>query len=174
VLAAFEAFANPGGLFPEQVWDGPALPAAELFPGQPSGSAMPLAWAHAEYLKLVRSLEEGAVFDLPPQTASRYLAGSVPPAFHAWRFNQKCRAAPAGSILRIETLAPAVVHWTLDEWKAAHDSPTRDTGLGVFVAELPTKSLPPGRTVVFTFYWPEEDRWEGENFQVRFESAGAG
>ena len=37
----------------------------ELFLGRASGSAMPLVWAHAEYLKLCRSLRDGEVFDRP-------------------------------------------------------------------------------------------------------------
>jgi len=60
LLRALEAFANEGGLFPEQVWDAPDIPDRELFFGQPSGSAMPLVWAHAEYIKLRRSLARGS------------------------------------------------------------------------------------------------------------------
>ena len=45
--------ASPGGLLPEQVWDSPALAEKGLFPGRPSGSAMPLLWSHAEFLKLL-------------------------------------------------------------------------------------------------------------------------
>ena len=33
---------------------------------------MPLAWAHAEYIKLVRSAADGQVFDLIPEVADRY------------------------------------------------------------------------------------------------------
>jgi len=50
-----ESFANEGGLISEQVWDSPDIPEHELHTGRPSGSAMPLVWAHAEYLKLRRS-----------------------------------------------------------------------------------------------------------------------
>jgi glucoamylase len=64
LLAAMEANASPGKLLPEQIWDGPPIPERELQPGGPSGSAMPLAWAHAEHLKLLPSLADGAVFDL--------------------------------------------------------------------------------------------------------------
>ncbi len=45
----------------------------ELYFGRPSGSAMPLVWAHAEYIKLRRSLRDGRVFDMPPQTVDRYI-----------------------------------------------------------------------------------------------------
>jgi glucoamylase len=38
---------------------------------------MPLVWAHAEYLKLRRSLREGRVFDTPPETFKRYLVMRV-------------------------------------------------------------------------------------------------
>ena len=78
LCGAMVAFANEGGMIPEQIWDGPDFPERELHFGRPSGSAMPLVWAHAEYVKLVRSLSEGRVFDLPPQTAKRYLGQSVP------------------------------------------------------------------------------------------------
>ena len=63
-----EGFANDSGLISEQVWDSPDIPGHQLFFGRPSGSAMPLVWAHAEYVKLRRSLEDGQVFDMPPQT----------------------------------------------------------------------------------------------------------
>ena len=73
LLGTFNSFANEGGFLPEQVWDSPDIPEKELFFGKPSGSAMPLVWAHAEYVKLLRSLQEGHVFDMPPQTVRRYL-----------------------------------------------------------------------------------------------------
>src|SRR5581483_885282 len=56
LLAALEGFASDGHLIPEQVWDAPDVPERELYRGRPSGSAMPLAWAHAEHVKLLRSL----------------------------------------------------------------------------------------------------------------------
>jgi glucoamylase len=68
------AFANEGGMLPEQVWDAPDIPQHDLFFGRPSGSAMPLVWAHAEYLKLCRSLREERVFDMPVRARRRYLS----------------------------------------------------------------------------------------------------
>jgi glucoamylase len=47
-----------------------------------------------------------------------------------------------------------------------HDTPTRDTTLGVHVADLQTLELRIGDRVDLTFYWPEADRWEGTNFVV--------
>jgi glucoamylase len=48
----------------------------------------------------------------------------------------------------------------------------QDTGLGMYIADLPTQDLPAEATVVFTFYWPETARWEGTDFAVKVESSG--
>jgi glucoamylase len=71
---------------------------------------MPLVWAHAEYLKLWRSLNDGRIFDLPPQTVARYLQAKTVSPRLVWRFNHKIRSLPAGKLLRIETLTSAVIH----------------------------------------------------------------
>ena len=73
---------------------------------------------------------------------------------------------PPGRTLRVETLAPAVVHWSVDGWRTVHDTPTRDTTLGVHVADLSTWDLRIGDRVDLTFYWPEVDRWERTDFVV--------
>jgi glucoamylase len=167
LLAALESLANDGGLISEQVWDTAEIPKRELHFGRPSGSAMPLVWAHAEYLKLRRSLRDGRVFDLPPQTVQRYITERIVSPRMVWRFNHKIRSMPAGKILRIETLAPAVIHWSADDWKTVQDVTARDVGLGIHVADLTTQGLIDGRQVKFTFYWPGADHWEGADFVVR-------
>jgi glucoamylase len=166
LLRTFEQFANCGGLLPEQVWDSDDIPEQELFRGQPAGSAMPLVWAHAEHIKLLRSLRDGRVFDLPPQTVERYLVQKQTSSLNSWRFNHKIRTMDRGKTLRVETLAQALVRWTSDGWRTAHDAPTADTGLDVWYVDLPTKDLPVGAAVDFTFFWPQANHWEGANFSV--------
>jgi glucoamylase len=161
-----EALAGESGLLPEQVWDSADIPERGLFMGHASGSAMPLVWAHAEYIKLRRSLRDGEIFDRPPQTVRRYLVEKVTSRHISWRFNNKVRAMPPGRTLRVETLAPALVHWSVDGWRAVHDIRTRDTTLGVHVVDLETQDLRIGDRVDLTFYWPEADRWEGTDFVV--------
>ena len=164
---ALEAFAGDSGLLPEQIWDSADIPERDLFLGQASGSAMPLVWAHAEYLKLCRSLRDGEVFDRPPQTVQRYLGKKAATSRHIiWRFNNKVRTMPASRTLRVETLAKASVHWSVDGWRTVRDTVTHDTTLGVHVADLPTTRLRRGDRVDLTFYWPEVDRWEGTDFVV--------
>jgi glucoamylase len=158
---------SPGGLIPEQVWDAPDVPQYELFNGQPSGSAMPLVWAHAEYVKLVRSLHDGRVFDLPPQPVQRYQVDHTGSPFAIWRFNQKPRSIPAGKRLRVEVLVPAIVQWHTDNRKTMHKVGTSDTTLGTHVADLPVDDLAAGRAVIFTFFWQTDNHWEGTEFTVQ-------
>jgi glucoamylase len=51
-IEAMEKFANEGGMLPEQLWDADDLPDGKMKRGGPTGSAMPLCWAHAEYVTL--------------------------------------------------------------------------------------------------------------------------
>jgi glucoamylase len=166
LLHTIESFANGVGLLPEQVWDTTDIPEKELFFGKPSGSAMPLVWAHAEYVKLRRSLRDEKVFDMPPQTVQRYIVQKQGSPYSIWRFNHKCRTIEAGKTLRIEVLAKAVIHWSSDGWQTTHDTGTLATGMGIYKADLPTKKLSVGASIIFTIYWPDEDRWEGENQTV--------
>jgi glucoamylase len=165
LMKVMAAFANDGGMIPEQIWDSRDIPDRELFFGRPSGSAMPLVWAHAEYVKLVRSLHDGRVFDTPPQTVERYVNKKTRSSFAIWRFNNKCRTMPAGRILRIEALSCAVVHWSPDSWQKVMDAETKDTGLGLHYIDLPTEKISSG-SIVFTFYWPDAAKWEGQDFEV--------
>ena len=160
-----EGCTSEGGLLPEQVWDSDDIPDLELFRGRPSGSAMPLVWAHAEYVKLLRSLRDGAIFDLPPQTVQRYLVEKTQPRCRDWRESWRRSQMPAGQALRVELNGPGVVRWSDDDWTTQRETPTADAGLGIHAAELQTESLPAGRSVVFT--WQDAGgRWRGTNFTV--------
>lgn len=167
-----EALASPEGLLPEQIWDDRDLPGRDLRFGGPSGSAQPLVWAHAEYLKLVRSLRDGRVFDMPPHPVKRYLKDRVRAPRRTWRFNHKLRSMNAGLDLRIETLAPALIYWSSDGWETVNHAASRATGLGLEVTDLETAALSAGKRVIFTFYWPDAGTWEGTDFLVRLEEAG--
>ena len=61
---------NDGGMIPEQVWDGRAptrMPA-----GEGTFSATPLAWSHAQLVRLAWSIEAGAPVEQPSIVACRY------------------------------------------------------------------------------------------------------
>lgn len=170
LIQTLESFASPGGMLPEQIWDSRDIPEKELFCGKPSGSAMPLVWAHAEYVKLLRSLEDGQVFDMPAQTLERYIKKGTVSSYAFWRFNHKCQSIPKGKKLRIEVLSPAMIHWSENDWDQVQDVKTTDTGLGVHIADLLTDDLPSGSKINFTIYWLDQDRWEGRDYSVQIEA----
>ena len=74
-LTALGRFANSGLMIPEQVWDRPvaALAAHGGFRhGEGTGSATPLAWTMAGFVRLAVGIERGAVFGTPELVAKRY------------------------------------------------------------------------------------------------------
>ena len=166
LLATIEAQTSPGGLIPEQVWDGPPIPARELAPGQPSGSAMPLVWAHAEYVKLLRSLSDGAVFDMPPHTVRRYVRGKQRARCRPWREDFPIAALPAGRALRIDLMRAAIVRYTRDDWRTQAEVETSDAGVGLFPAEIATDGMSAGERIVFTWRDKATGAWRGQNFEV--------
>jgi glucoamylase len=163
-IKTMESFANEGGMLPEQVWDEADLPAARLQRGGPTGAAMPLCWAHAEYLTLVRSRKDKAGFDSIPMVYERYVRQKKSSEIEMWTLAHQPPRIQRGKVLRIITETPAMIHWSADGWTTVKDSHTRDSGLGCSFADLPAAELPAGARIVFTFLW--QDRWEGRDFSV--------
>ncbi len=156
---------GPGGLLPEQVWDSAAIPDRDLFPGRPSGSAMPLVWTHGEFVKLCHSWQRGYPVDRPQTTWKRY-QGKVPQIVYTlWRFRQRPRQMPAGNDLRFLLSVPFTVHWGINGWQDPTDTPSEDWDLG-HVAILPTQKMAPGTTLQFTFYWRDTGQWQDEDFSI--------
>ena len=73
-LAAMANCANEGDLLPEQVWDNEP-PSGQ--PGFASGTsttgASPLAWTHAQFIRLAFDLAAGRLLEQPSVVAERYL-----------------------------------------------------------------------------------------------------
>jgi len=164
-LKAFEAFGGTQGLIAEQLWNRPDIPAAGMFFGQPTRSAVPLAWAHAEYIRLVRSASDGKVFDLLPAVATRYLSPHAPSQVEIWNFSRQLTTMPRGKTLRIPIGSAFMLRWTTDNWTHSVDTPATATGVDVYFVDIVTSATTPG-PLIFTFNWTAEGRWEGVNFQV--------
>jgi glucoamylase len=166
-LQAMAAMTGPAGLIPEQVWDWEAIPEHHLEPGKPSGSAMPLVWAHGEFIKLCYSRALGYPVDRPVATWNRYQGKPPAISHHIWGPIFRPRHIRAGNRFTIALRAPARVHWGINGWQDVSDSDTRDTGLGVYIVDLPLAGLNAGETVQFTFCWLEQKTWEGQDYQVQ-------
>ncbi|MBI4470122.1 MAG: glucan 1,4-alpha-glucosidase [Acidobacteria bacterium] len=167
-IRAMEGFANATGLLSEQTWDEPDNSGAHMILGRPTGAVMPLMWAHAEYIKLLRSVRDGQVFDLIPAVADRYLKRRDCKPLEVWKPTRQPRSVMAGATLRVQAPAAFMLHWTANEWQQIHDTRSTATALGIEFVDIPV--LPGQRAPIrFTFYWPDGNRWEGRDFQVTIE-----
>lgn len=157
-IRTMEGFASPTGLLPEQVWDEADRPAAHMYLGRPTGSAMPLMWAHAEYVKLLRSSVDGRVFDRIPAVAERY-SGARPRStkLEVWKSNRRVRAVRRNSVLRVQSASPFRLHWTGDEWRTAQDTTSTPTAIGIEYVDV---QVPPEQRAPIRF------TWEGMNYTV--------
>jgi glucoamylase len=163
-IEAMEKFANAGGMLPEQLWDADDLPDGKMKRGSPTGSAMPLCWAHAEYLSLVRSHKDGVCFDRIEPVYQRYAKAGAGSTVEMWTLSHQTQRIAKGKTLRIITDTGATIHWSFDGWKTAQDLELRDAGFGCFFGDLPSEPLQVGNRIDFTFLWQEG--WEGKDFQV--------
>jgi len=163
-LEAMAAMASPGGMIPEQVWDSEPIQRRWLYPGGPTGSAMPLAWAHAEFIKLLESRQRDRPFDRPRAVWARY-GGQRLPAQHAfWWPHAPIAAVTVGARLVVALIEPARIHWGHGGWHDIQDVTTIDTELGFYAAELDTAGLPLNTSIEFT--WRSVGGWHGRNYSV--------
>jgi glucoamylase len=163
---AMESFASSTGLLPEQAWDAADQPKVFMYCGRPTGSAMPLMWAHAEYIRLLRSVRDGKVFDLIAEVAKRYLGGRAGrQLFEVWKFRRQVRSVKRGYVLRIQAEVPFRLHWSADEWQTVKDTLSSTTTLAVEFVDIPIIEAQQA-PIRFTFFWIASDRWEGRDYMV--------
>ena len=162
-VKAFEGFASQGGMLPEQIWDAPDMPEKGLLLGAFSGAAMPLVWAHAEYVKLLRSVTDGRVFDRVAAVEERYSKKNRSAPVEVFRMERPATSMVAGRRLRMLADEHFCVIWTVDDWNTEHRMESRSMGYAGHFADMETPAGKAGK-VVFTLQW--RDRWEGRNFEV--------
>jgi glucoamylase len=169
-IRAMEGFASATGLMPEQVWDEADKPRKLMYLGQPTGAAMPLMWAHAEYIKLLRSVTDGQVFDCIPEVAAHFKNGRRRSTMEVWKFNRQVDAIPAGIKLRVLADRAFVLRWTTDQWGTYNDTNAHATVIGLHYVDIavPKSQRAP---VTFTFRWLDDNSWEGRNYDVAIKGA---
>lgn len=162
---AMAAMTGTGGMLPEQVWDADPIPERGLFPGRPSGSAMPLVWAHSEFIKLVLSMGTKTPVDRPQETWRRYGGKRPHIGYQLWRFHQPITTLKRGQDLHFVLSAPTVLHYGHDGWQDPRDIRSEDWGLA-HITTVKATELGRYRRIDFTFFWPADARWEGEDFHI--------
>jgi glucoamylase len=169
LIETYEKFASQGAMMPEQIWDEPDRNG--LIFGGPAGSAMPLVWAHAEYLKLLRSVFDGRVFDKIDAVEKRYANGRERINLEVFKLRRPVKTIRAGYRLRIIAQHHFRALWTVDDWQTVTTIDSATVGHAGSFADIPTTPKQTGK-VSFTLFWPMENRWEGHNFDVAIEAAG--
>jgi len=167
-IRALEGSANQSGILPEQVWDSDDIPQKGLFKGMATGAASPLMWAHAEYIKLLRTKADNEGCDVISEVYKRYVDLKTTLNIRAWKKNKPIRFASNASSLRIVCHELAVIVWTGDGWSTKEERLLQDTGLGLYYADFEPGTFKAQSKLIFTFRY-EEERWEGEDFEIDIE-----
>jgi glucoamylase len=155
------------GLIPEQVWDITSLAGRELEMGKPTGSAMPLVWAHAEFLKLLCSRQKKRPVELLKCVEEHYHAKSAKRGQWHWRRDTPFDALPADRDLVVEMPTPFMLHLGFDGWEAIEDRPSTPLPFGMHGVRLTKGELAHRQVLDFTCYLLEEAQWEGMDHHVR-------
>ena len=156
LLEAMAAMAGKGGMIPEQVWDAEPIPRRFLSPGRPTGSATPLAWAHAEFVKLVISRHAGRAVDAPAAVARRYRAQRRAALRSLWAPWAPTARMTQGTRLVVLLERPARVRWTAGGIITGEQA-TLAVAAGLHAAMLPTRSVEAGATITFAWQWREAE-----------------
>ena len=169
LLGAMERFSSSGGMLPEQVWDHIDLPAEGMYCGRSAGSAQPLVWAHAEYLKLLRSVADGEVFDCISVVQKRYAVPKSQRTFELqleiFRVSRPVSAMLQGGTLRVVDADPFELTWSADAWATTNRDASRAVGHPGAYVDVVTGPKQTG-SIVFTMFWPQTNRWLGRNYEV--------
>jgi glucoamylase len=164
-IRAMEGFASTTGLLPEQIWDEADQPKSYLRLGEPTASAMPLMWAHAEYLKLLRSVVDGKVFDFIPEVADHFGPRKTRLSLEIWQPNRHPSFVYPAMTLRIQAPSSFQLRWTNDEWQTTGHAISTETPLGISFIDIPI--LKAQRAPIrFGFFWTASGRQEDRIYTV--------
>ena len=134
-IKALEGFATEGKMLTEQVWDEADRPDKFLYFGRPTGAAMPLMWAHSEYIKLLKSKSLGRVFDMIEVVKTRYADNSEGVAIEIWKPNRRIQTMQRGWRLRVQRLEAFELEYSCGNTNDTLAS--RDTNLGIHFVDIP-------------------------------------
>lgn len=165
-LKAMRAMSGRAGLIPEQVWDTEPIPKRGLAPGRPTGSAMPLLWAHAEYIKLATLTDrDHPIEHLPDQALAALDDPHARPLWH-WHQDGAFNSIPRGTGISIEFTQPFTLHWGAGSWGQPQDTDSQPIGLGLHAVQLGDKEMGDADAIVFTAYLHNDRAWTGHDERV--------
>jgi glucoamylase len=179
--------ASAGGLMPEQVWDATPIPELGLAPGRPSGAAMPLLWAHAEFLKLLVAREHARPAEWLDRLERHFGHRAIAPpgerlvrdasrtrgAASRWHWRDEVRVMqlPRGKSLEVEDRTPFTLHLGFDGWQRSEDRRAERTPFGLWSVALAREELAGAAELNFTRRY--DHGWENVDHRVELGSGAA-
>ncbi len=160
---------GPGGLIPEQVWDSDPIPERFLYPGKPTGSAMPVGWAHAEFLKLLLARDSGTPVEQLGSTVERYSGERPQAATWFWRAEAPIARLRRGRALVVERLEPFALHFGFDGWRDVAEQASAPLGFGMHGVRLEPDQLALRAGLDFTRR-SATGEWEGTDHHVELDA----
>ncbi len=151
------------GYVPEQVWEDPDVPASPygsdpttasigFVNGRAAGSAAPLIWGQAQYVRLIRDLATRSVLDQPSITRTRYLGSGGAPTPEPLTISSPtpgATTAGASAVVSGTTAPGSAVTVAAGQPGSSADSVSVATTVagsaGTFQVAVPT---PPGSNVI--------------------------
>ena len=126
-------------------------------------------WAHAEYIKLLRSARDHQVFDLIPPVAQRYRENKGRKDWEGWKATRRVRQMAAGNVLRVLLAGDFRLRWSLDGGQTYNESLSTPSGLGLGFVDIPTHPEQSG-AVQFTFVETQSEELLKKTFEVKVSS----
>lgn len=165
-LKAMHRCACIAGLLPEQVWESAAIPDRALFPGRPSGSAMPLLWSHAEFLKLLIASADRRPLELLKSVEGHFNdVERCRPVVRHWRTDVPCPMIDEDMSIAVEDARPFTLHWGTDGWQHCQDRDSTRGPFGLWMVRISGAEIRGKRRLDFTRRYKEG--WEGVDNTVQ-------
>lgn len=161
-IKAILASASKGGMLPEQIWDQEDIRRYGLYKGRPSGSAMPLIWAHAEFIKLIYIHISQKPIEQLSCVTDRYLKNKQKSDAIYWYDTISCGSVSSKYKLWIQANSSFNLHYGFDGWNDIQDKASQALGFGMHGVCLNLKNLA-GKTINFTRHF-DDNGWEGKNW----------
>lgn len=154
LLKTMAASASSAGMLPEQIWDDVSCQNYGLEPYQPTGSAMPLAWAHAEFIKLAAARARRQPVDRPKAVWDRYRGKKPHSNTRFWSESAPIDHISPDKHLILLLPRPGTLIWSLDGWAHHHQMHTKEPLLNLYPVS-PDWVPQSGETLYFTFSWDD-------------------
>jgi glucoamylase len=173
LILAMLRMASAGGMLPEQVWDAAPIASRGLEPGRPTGGAMPLAWAHAEFIKLVISRGLKRPFDRPTSVWERYRGERPALRRVMWCEHAPASGLPQGCTLTLALREAGAFRLRSDTWQGVREQPTAPNSLGLHVLEVDTRQLRAGQRIGLVFRHGADGAWGERELNISVTPARA-